>query len=201
MFIMLREVPTTSPRRPDTGALFPYRLIIEDLRRVIYGDTAEDLARAICGSSGYPKAGMPRDLVTFELMSSARRRFAVRLANQAQGLLLASLEAEMPIADRKLSSWAREALYEDRAVTPRRPMLLWPRTDVALILVASSFAPVTARARTLGAVYIDDLDDLSLLHSASALLGWRLDTAKVQERPGESDGAVGGQGSDGDREN
>lgn len=192
---MLRELPKAPPRRPDTGALFPFRLIMEDRRRVVFADAAEDLARVICTRFGYPKPGMPRDLITFELMAGARRKFSVSLANQAQAIVLASQEAESPIADRKLSSWVREALFQDRAETPRHPILLWPRRDIALILVASSYAPVTARARTLGATYVDDLDDLALVESAASLLGWRLDQVP-EGSPGENDGEVSGQGAE-----
>ena len=195
MYVMMREIPKASPRRPDTGALFPFRLIMEDRRRVIFADAAEDLARAICTPFGYPKPGMPRDLITFELMARSRRKFSVDLANRAQAVVLASKEAETPLADRKLSSWVREALFQDRAETPRHPILLWPRKDIPLILVASSYAPVTTRARTFGATYIDDLDDLALIESAAALLGWRLDQVPTGTS-GEDAGNVSGQGSE-----
>jgi hypothetical protein len=191
---MLREIPKVSPRRPDSGALFAYRLIQEDRRRVIYADTAEDLARAICTPFGYPKPGLARTMNTFELMAGARRKFSVELAGKAQAILLASLEEEMPLADRKLSSWVREALFLDRAEVPRHPILIWPRRDVPLILVASSYSPVTARARTLGATWIDDLDDESLIETAGAILGWRFDRSP-HELSGEDAGNVSGRES------
>lgn len=195
LYVMLHEIPQASPRRPDTGALFPFRLIQEDRHKVIYADSAEDLARAICTPFGYPKPGMPRSLITFELMAGSRRMFSIDLANKAQAIVLASHEAATPLANRKLSSWVREALFQNRAETPRHPILLWPRRDMPLILVASSYAPVTARARTLGATYIDDLDDLALVESAAGLLGWRLDQVP-EGGPGEGVGDVGGQGSE-----
>ena len=195
VYVMLREIPKASPRRPDTGALFAYRLIMEERRRVIYADSMEDLARAVCTPFGYPKPGMPRDLVTFELMASARRKLAVSLANQGQATVLAAIEDEIPLADRKLSSWCREALLQDRADVPRHPILIWPRRDVPLILVASSYSPVTARARTLGATFIDDLDDASLIKSAASILGWRLDHSP-QAPSGEDAGNVSGQASE-----
>lgn len=190
VYVMLREIPKASPRRPDTGALFAYRLIMEERRRVIYADSVEDLARAVCTPFGYPKPGMPRDLITFELMASARRKLAVSLANQSQALVVAAAqETEPPLPGHRLSSWMREAVFQDRAETPRHPILLWQRKDIPLILVASSYSPVTARARTLGATYIDDLDDRSLIESAGAILGWRLD--HVQEgRPYADDGGL-----------
>lgn len=181
MYVMLKKVPEASPRRPDTGALFPFRLIMEDRRRVVYADSVEDLARAICTRFGYPHVGLARDLKTFELMATARRRLALEVATRSQSVVLAASEVEMPLADRKLSSWCREALFLDRAGLPRHPMLLWPRHDIPLILVASSYAPVTPRARTLGATYIDDLDDLALIETAGAILGWRLDKVPQDE--------------------
>ena len=178
---MFREIPKTSPRRPDTGALFAYRLIMEERKRVIYADSAEDLMRAIATRHGYPHVGLGRDMNTFELMATARRRLAVEVATQCQAVVLASLEAEMPLADRKLSSWCRELLFLDRAKLPRHPALLWPRSDIPLILVASSYSPVTSIPRTLGATYIDDLDDLALIETAGGMHGWRLDKALQDE--------------------
>lgn len=192
MYLMFKAIPTLSPRRPDTGALYPLRLIMEERRRVLYADSFEDLARAICTPFGFPNHGMPRDLVTFELMASARRKFAVGLANQTQALVFAAAqEAELPLPGRKLSSWMREAIFQDRAETPRHPILLWPRKDLPLVLVSSSYSPVTARARTLGATWIDDLDDQSLVESAGAILGWRLDHSS--DAPSGEDAGFGNQ--------
>ena len=115
---MFREIPKTSPRRPDTGALFAYRLIMEERKRVIYADSAEDLMRAITTRFGYPHVGLALDLNTIELMATARRKLAVEVATQCQAVVLASLEAEMPLADRKLSSWCRELLFLDRQIAP-----------------------------------------------------------------------------------
>ena len=170
---MFREIPKTSPRRPDTGALYAFRLIMEERRRVIFADSVEDLARAICTPFGYPKPGMPRDLITFELMAAGRRKFSVALANQTQALVLAAAQEAEP--GRKLSSWMREVIFQDRAEVPRHPILLWQQKDIPLILVASSYSPVTARARTMGATFIEDLDDVSFVESVGAILGWRLD--------------------------
>lgn len=195
MYVMLREVPRVSPRRPDTGALFAWRLIQEDRQRVVYGDSPEDLMRAICTRVGYPRPGIARDMVAFELMATARRALAIEIATQAQAVVLAALESEMPLGDRKLSSTCREALLLDRAKLPRHPMLLWPRSDIPLILVASLYAPVSSRARTLGATYIDDLDDLSLIETGAAILGWRIDQAP-EEPSGEDAGNVSGQASE-----
>ena len=181
MFVMFREIPKTSPRRPDTGALFAYRLIMEERKRVIYADSAEDLMRAITTRFGYPHVGLALDLNTIELMATARRKLAVEVATQCQAVVLASLEAEMPLADRKLSSWCRELLFLDRAKLPRHPVALWPRSDIPLILVASTHSPVTATPRVLNATYIDDLDDLALIETAGAILGWRLDKALQDE--------------------
>jgi len=178
---MFREIPKTSPRRPDTGALFAFRLIMEERKRVIYADSAEDLMRAIATRHGYPHVGLARDMNTFELMAAARRRLAVEVATQCQAVVLASLEAEMPLADRKLSSWCRELLLLDRAKLPRHPVALWPRSDIPLILVASSSAPVTSTPRILNATYIDDLDDLALIETAGTMLGWRIDKALQDE--------------------
>ena len=164
---------------------------MEDQRRVLYADTFEDLARAICTPFGYPKPGLGYTMSTFELAAQARRKFSAELAAQAQTTVLAALEDEMPLGDRKLSSSCREALFQDRAEVPRHPVLIWPRRDVPLILVASSYAPVTSRARTLGATYVDDLDDASLIESAAAILGWRLD--QYPQAPSGED-AGGGRG-------
>jgi hypothetical protein len=195
LFVLFREVPKVSPRRPDTGALFAFRLIMEDRKRVVFADSPEDLARVICTPFGYPNPGLAPDMVTFELMASARRKYAVGLANQTQALVLASAqEAELPLPARRMSSWMREAIFLDRAEVPRHPILVWPRRDVPLILVASSYSPVTDRARTLGATWIDDLDDESLIETAGAILGWRLDRSP-QKPAGEGTGNVSGRES------
>lgn len=192
MYVILREIPKVSPRRPDTGALFAYRLIVEDQRRVVFADTVEDLARVVCRGFGYPTPGLAPVISTFELAAQSRRMFSIELAREAQAVVLASLEDEMPLGARKLSSLCREALFQDRGEVPRHPILVWPRRDVPLILVASSYSPVTAHTRTLGATWIDDLDDASLIDSATAIRGWRLDRSP-QALPGEDAANVGGQ--------
>lgn len=177
MHLTLNAMPSVQPTRPDTGAPYALRLVRETDKLVHYGDTFEDLARAVLRGHGYPRPGMPSTISTFELMAQARKAFAVELATEVQLFQLKGLGEH---GLRSLTTFARQALQEDRSVMSRRPIILWSSPE-PLLLVASNYAPFATRYRALNVSYIDDIDDQGLIMAAAAIRGWLLDHAKTPD--------------------
>ena len=159
------------PPHPEDGCKWQFRLILDN-GRTIYADEIVELARILVGPT-YPDAGEPLTQLTIERQFSARRRFAIGFAIRSQAVVLASLEREGIFDIKRCSVLMRETLLEPRDRVPRRPLRFW-ESNIPLVLVASNMQPLTDRPVTLGGavVVVDDLDDLGLLKSVSALSGF-----------------------------
>ena len=175
MHLILDEIRAAHLLKSDDT---PWRLqlVAEAEQQAVYGDTWEDLARAVIVD--YP-APAPQTTKHIQAAFAARRRFAVDLATAAQGLALAAVESAAPTALALLTARQIRALTETRE-RPVAAVGTWRLPDVPLVIAASSYSPFSRHQRPVAEGYgevivIDDLDDESLIRSAGEVLNWHIE--------------------------